>query len=60
MDAYQESSGFTPWLVRFARTAKKTGIASGLVGLGAALHVAWHALPFLEAAAGGLDLACHA
>ncbi|GJL93235.1 hypothetical protein [Hyphococcus sp.] len=47
-------------LTRFAETAKKTGIASSLVGLGAALHLAWHALPFFEAAtAGGLVLACH-
>ncbi len=50
----------SPRLTRFAETAKKTGIASGLVGLGAALHLAWHALPFLEAAtAGGIVLACH-
>ncbi len=50
----------TPWLQRFAGIAKKTGIASGLVALGAALHVAWHVLPFFQAAAaGGLVLACH-
>jgi hypothetical protein len=49
-----------PRLTRFAETVKKTGIASSLVGLGAALHLAWHALPFFEAAAaGGLVLACH-
>ncbi|MFC2954134.1 hypothetical protein ACFOOP_19520 [Marinicaulis aureus] len=45
---------------RLAGAAKKTGIASGLVGLGAALHLAWHALPVFQAAtAGGLVLACH-
>ena len=49
-----------PRFMRIAEDAKKTGIASGLVGLGAALHLAWHALPVFQAAtAGGLLLACH-
>ena len=49
-----------PRLTRLAGAAKKTGIASGLIGLGAGLHLAWHALPLFEAAtAGGLVLACH-
>ncbi len=49
-----------PRFMRLAETAKKTGIASGLVGLGAALHLAWHVLPVFQAAtAGGLVLACH-
>jgi len=54
------ASWAAPRFTRLAGAAKKTGIASGLVGLGAALHLAWHALPVFQAAtAGGLILACH-
>ncbi len=51
------STGEPLW-ARLRRTAAKTGVASGLIGVGAALHAALHALPVLHAAMGGAALAC--
>ena len=52
------SGTYAPFWARLRRKAAKTGFASVLIGAGAALHAAFHALPFLHAALGGAALAC--
>ena len=43
------SGTYAPFWSRLRRKAAKTGFASVLIGTGAALHAAFHALPLLHA-----------